>query len=206
MANTLAPFGLTPIRRLDGAAWSGNQSHRLIAATNTNNIYQGDVVKSLNTGYIDVAAPGSTQIAGIFVGCEYLSASTNKKIFTNHFPGSDVMASTTVDAYIIDDPLCVFLAQTAGTSGSPIGLSAIGNNVNFNASAASGNNLNGISGMTIDDNTVNTTNTLPFRVVGVPGLDVPNLGAAVNGYDTTTKYNVVLVAFNNQDFKSLTGI
>lgn len=208
MANVLAPFGFAVARRVDGAAWTGNQSHRLIAGNNTNVIYCGDVVKSLGTGFIDVATVvgGGAQIAGIFVGCQYLSVSQNRIVFANRFPGSDVMPGTNADAFIIDDPSAVFLAQTAGTSAAAIGMAAIGNNVNFNTTAASGNNLNGLSGMTVDDNLVAVTATLPFRVVGVPGLDVPNLGAAVNGYDTSTRFNLVLVTFNNQDYKSLTGI
>lgn len=210
MANILAPLGLTPVRRVDGAAWTGNQSQRLIAAANTHHFYQGDVVKSLNTGYIDTAAVvgGGAQIAGIFVGCHYLSSGQSRWVWSNQFPGSDTTAD--VIAYIIDDPGCVFLAQTGGASGSAIGISAVGNNVNFSTTTA-GNALNGLSGMAIDDNTVGVTTTLPFRVVAVPGIsDVPTggpgLGGAVNGYDTTTKYNVVLVAFNNVDYRSLTGI
>jgi len=209
MANVLAPFGFAVARRTDAASPNYIQSHRLISPTNNHSIFFGDVVVSLSTGFIDLATVvgGGAQIAGVFVGCEYNSVSQSRRVFTNHYSGSsDVLANSTVDAYIIDDPAAVFLAQTAGTSNNPIGLTAIGNNVNFNTTAASGNALSGLSGMTVDDNLVNTTATLPFRVIGIPGLDVPNLGASVNGYDTTTRFNLVLVAFNNQDYKSLTGI
>jgi hypothetical protein len=210
MANTLAPFGFTPVRRLDGATWTGNQSHRLIAAANVTPLFQGDVVVSLNTGYISRAAPGTTQIAGIFVGCEYYSTAVGRKVFSNYWPG--VAVANDVDAFIIDDPLCVFLVQTWSATTNKATLASINGNYNFNnhtnnSAVPDGNTSSGISGNVLDaDTSPITTATLPFRVVGVPGLDIPNLGSVVNGYDTSTIYNVALVAFNNQDFKSLTGI
>lgn len=211
MANVLAPFGLTPVRRLDGAAWTGNQSQYKIASANTHHFYQGDVVIQLSTGYIDTAAVvgGGAQILGVFVGCEYLSTAMSRRVWSNQFPGSDTAAD--VIAYVVDDPLVVFLAQTGGVTGSALPFTAVQNNINFTTSVASGNNLNGISGMAIDDNTSANTTTLPFRVVGIPGLSdvvtgVPYLGPPANGYDQTTKYNLVWVSFNNQMFRTQTGI
>jgi len=55
-----------------------------------------------------------------------------------------------------------------------------------------GNTANGISGMTVDQDTLGTTVTLPFRIVGLVE-DPPG----VNGTDITTEYNQVIVAFNN---------
>lgn len=210
MANVLAPFGFTPVRRLDGAAWTGNQSQYKISFDNTHHFYQGDVVKMLTTGYVDTAAVvgGGAQILGIFVGCEYLSTAMSRRVWSNQFPGSDTTAD--VIAYVVDDPLCVFMAQCGGASGSAIALASLQRNVNFSTTTA-GNSLNGISGMAVDDNLVADTTTLPFRVVGIPGstdiaAGVPYLGAPANGYDQTTKYNLVLVSFNNQMFRTQTGI
>jgi hypothetical protein len=203
MANVLAPFGFQPIRRLDGASWTANMTVRKIASNNSTAIFKGDVVKSLNTGYIAQAAANDTQIAGVFVGCQYLSTSQSRTVWSPYWPGSDTTQDVT--AYIIDDPLCVFLAQSGGGSGSPVGLSAIGDNIKI-TTATAGNTANGISGMALDDANIATTSTYPFRIIDIPGVQVANLGASVNGYDTTTKYNFVIVAFNSQDFKSLTGI
>jgi hypothetical protein len=50
----------------------------------------------------------------------------------------------------------------------------------------------GISGMTVNVATLNTTVTLPFRIVGL----VENPPGS-NGTDITTEYNRVIVAFNN---------
>ena len=211
MANVLAPFGFMPVRRLDGAGWTGGQTVRKIKSTNTNKFFKGDVVKVLsagNQGYIDVLAAGAaTLVAGVFVGCRYLSTAFGRPIWSNFFPGGDTTQD--VEAYIIDDPNCVFLAQTAGTSGAALGLAGIDLNFDINTTTA-GNQLNGLSGMALDDNTGATTSTLPFRLVDVPGIQapLPNIlgGGAVNGYDATAKFNVVYVAFNNQNYKALTAV
>lgn len=203
MANVLAPFGFMPVRRLDGSSWTSNMSVRKIAAADTNKIYKGDLVKSLNTGYIRVAGASDTQVNGVFVGCKYLSTSMSRTVWSPRWPGAD--SAYDAEAYVIDDPWCVFLAQTGGVSGAAAGLTLINTNVQIAVTTA-GNDLTGISGQVVNENTAADTATFPLRVVDVPGVQVANLGASVNGYDTATKYNVVLVTFNNQDFKSLTGI
>ncbi len=211
MANVLAPFGFTPVSRLDGAAWTGNQKQYKIASNNGHHFYQGDVVIQLSSGYIDTAAVvgGGAQILGIFIGCEYLSTSMSRRAWSNQFPGGDTAAD--VIAYVIDDPNVIFLAQTSGASGSALPFSAVQQNVNF-STATAGSNASGISGMAVDDNLVaGATTTLPFRIVGIPGLSdvvtgVPYLGSPANGYDQTTKYNLVWVSFNNQMFRTQTGI
>lgn len=203
MANVLAPFGFQPVRRLDGAPWTNNMSVRKIASANTNKIYRGDAVKSLSTGYIDVAGATDSPVLGIFVGCKYLSTAFGYTRWSPYWPGAD--SAQDAEAYFIDDPLCVFLVQSGGISGSPLTITHVGANAKFTA-ATSGSTATGISGQALDDNTTAVTSTFPFRIIGVPGVDIANVGAAANGYDTATKYNVALVAFNSQDYKSLTGI
>lgn len=208
MANTLAPFGFMPVRRLDGAAWTGNQSQYKIAAANNHHFYQGDVVTLLTTGYIDTLTPGTTAIIGVFMGCEYLSTAFSRRTWSNQFPGGDTAAD--VIAYVVDDPFCVFLAQTYGTTGAALPLSALGANVNF-LTTVSGNSLNGISGQTVEDQTPDNTSTRPWRVVGIPGSSdvvtgVPYLGPPANGYDQSSPSNLVLVAPNNHLLRITTGI
>lgn len=205
MANVLAPFGFTPVRRLDGAPWTGNQSHYKIKSDNTHHFYQGDVVTLLATGYIDTVTPGSTvAAAGIFIGCEYLSTAIGRKVFTNQFPGADTTQD--VDCFIVDDPLCVFLAQSTTATTNKLTIANLGENISFSTSTA-GNNLNGISGQALTADTTHATTTYTFRVVGIPGVTEDNgLNPAVNGYDTSTKYNVGLVAWNLQMFRLTTGI
>ena len=75
MANTNAPFGFRPIRRIDGAAWSGNHTTKKMQ-NNAGALNRGDVVKQMADGTVAVsAAAGGAANVGIFVGCHYLAAS-----------------------------------------------------------------------------------------------------------------------------------
>ena len=221
MANVLAPTGFTPIKRVDGASWTGSQSIRKIASNNSHYFFKGDPVISLSTGYIDVIAaaslPGNAQVAGIFMGCEYLSIAKGYVTWSPMFPGGD--AASDVLAYIIDDPMVVFAVQSANsnTTATPIPLSSLGKNGNFGVAntigtSTAGNTGNGISGCYFDQYLINTTTNLPFRiydipnvqvsVAGLPGSTLSAVGAIGNGYDPSTAYNIVFVTFNSQDLRA----
>ncbi|HQU24993.1 MAG TPA: hypothetical protein PKX13_12010 [Acidiphilium sp.] len=170
---------------------------RRISKTYATAIYHGDPVVSESTGYIQQAAPGTTQIAGIFAGCKYLSVSQGRTLWSSYWPGAD--AAQDVECYIIDDPSAVFTVQA---NGGPVALADVGSNVNF--AIGTGTASSGMSGATLDASTIATTATLPFRIVGYVGDNM--FSGAGPGSDPTTAYNYVFVTFNNQDFKSLTGI
>jgi len=71
-------------------------------------------------------------------------------------------------------------------------------NLNVGYTIGTGNTSNGISGAYISG--AATTNTLPFRIVGLI-TDPPGSAGTESG-----AYNWVVVAFNNVATKSLTGI
>jgi hypothetical protein len=205
MANSFQPNGFSVVRRLDGAAWTGNMDTRLIAKANTHKFYQGDPVVVLSTGYIDAVAPGSapTQgVLGIFMGCES-SALSSGSPWSNTYQGG---ATSTVDlnAYVITDPLVVMRVWvgtgSSSAAGGPAILSSVQQNINYYL--GTGNSSSGISGAYVDFNTLATTNTLPFTIIGLvqgpPG---------VNGTDITTAGNIVEVTFNQQAYRvGTTGI
>lgn len=204
MANVLAPFGFRFISLLSAAAPNYAPTARKVALGNTTAIFKGDPVVQLSTGYIAQATAGTTQIAGIFDGCEYLSISQGRTVRSPYWPGSDAAADVT--AFVIDTPEAVFVAQC---NGGPLTLAAVGNNINF--ALGTGNTSNGQSGATVSYATLATTSTLPFRVINFGGNTGSNYadgppGIVGNGSDGTTAYNFAYVAFNNQDYKSLTGI
>jgi hypothetical protein len=196
MPNVLAPLGFADSHRL-GAAPNYQLSRRWISPSNPTPIFQGDPVVQLSTGFIAQATPGATQIAGIFLGCEYMSISQRKMTGRNFWGGSDAVAGLNVSAKIIDDPLTVFKVQGNGL----ITFAMIGMNAQF--AIGSGNLATGMSGATLDvvTNPPAVTATFPFRIIDL--LQDP---PGANGMDPTTPYNMALVTFNNQDFKSLTGI
>jgi hypothetical protein len=223
MANVFAPFGFAESHRLGAAPdYQLGGARRYISAANSNPIYFGDPVIQLATGYIAQAAPAG-QVSGIFAGCEYMSKSAKRVVWSPWWPGvtGDVVTAPTgspnlgfdVLAKVIDDPLTVFRVQMNGgvTVATPMN-NIIGMNATFTfglaAVAAPGTNpapnqMSGFSNVALDltQTVPAVTATLPFRI-----LDFVRDPPGVNGTDITTPYCWAYVTFNNQDFKSLTGI
>jgi hypothetical protein len=199
MANTSAPFGFLQYYGGAGGAPTFAQSARRIASGNSTAIYSGDPVMpvvSTANGYITQASPGTTTLAGIFVGCKYLSTSQKRTVWSRYWPGSD--ATGDVEAYVIDDPNARFVVQTSGSSFPITGtLSSFGSGVQgqyAQFSIGTGNTSTGSSGAYLSS--VGTTVTFPFTVVDyqiVPGA---------NGGDPTTQYCNVIVGFNNEIWRS----
>ena len=206
MANVLAPQGFQEISVITGSGPNYAQNYtRRIAQGNTTAIFRGDPVVQLTSGYITQATAGTTQIAGIFMGCEYVSVSQGRTVRSNFWPGTSDAAAD-IAAFIIDWPDAVFRVQA---NAGPVTISSVGQNANF--AIGTGNTLNGFSGATLNVSTIATTTTLPFRVLnfaGNTGYVVGDGAPAIvgNGSDGTTAYNFVYVRFNNQDSNSLTGI
>ena len=127
MANTFAPFGFAESHRLGAAPnYQLGGARRWILATNNTPIYFGDPVIQLATGYI-AQASASGQVSGIFAGCEYMSKSAKRVVWSPWWPGTgDAVAAPTgspgvgfdVLAKVIDDPLTVFRVQTNGPAAS----------------------------------------------------------------------------------------
>lgn len=192
MTNPNSPFGFSVVGTVNGPV-NYSMSRRKIASGNATAIFYGDAVvpvTSSATGYIKQATASTVALAGIFLGCEYMSTSQKKHIWNNYWPGSD--ATGDVTAFICSDPNAQFLAQAGSAN---IGFADIGQNVQLNV--GTGNTTTGISGMFID--TVNTTSTFPFII-----LDVPS---GATDPDPTLGFNWLLLGFNNMILKTgITGI
>ena len=199
MANLLAPFGFEPVGVLDGTVPTYAQDpYQLIAPTDATAAFAGDPMVRLPTGYLTRAPAGPGQIHGILIGCQYPSASLLQTAYRKYWPGTGDSTGD-VQAQVINHPNAEFLVQANGqVTKAMAGLNAA------HAYTNPGNTFNGFSGATLDVTTVGASAALPFRIVrlytGVPGAVVGN------GADQTSAYNWVWVTFNNQDFKSLTGI
>jgi len=210
MANTFNPFGFDPASRMDGAAWSGNQTAYQILYSYNTALYRGDPVQ-LTAGYIQQMAPGSISSTvmpmGIFMGCQYISKSQQRLVFNNFWPGTaDVtqVSGNIVTAFVIDDPNVTFWVQTgySGSGSGPATQAMVGDNCTYAYGTPSAANL---SGAYIDLTTAPAVGaTLPFRILALPAD--PWIGApASNGLDNTTQYNLVQVMWNNEFYRQLTG-
>lgn len=196
MANTNAPNGFQDYGRLEGGSPTAGLTTRLVSSSDTASIGFGQPVTSQANGYVSASAPGTTQIDGIFYGCTYLSTAIGRTVWSNFYPGSG--ASGDVTAYIKDDPQAKFVVQTNNTA---ITFADIGANINF--VVGTNNTVTGFSGASVDQSTISTTATLPFRIVGLLSQEAP---PGADGTDNTSAYNRIIVTANNWDRKSLTGI
>src|SRR5262245_10840821 len=190
MANTNAPFGFRPIRRVDGAAWTGSHSTRKMQNT-AGALNRGDIVKTLADGTVVVATTADAAVeVGVFVGCHYLAAALGYPIWSNYWPGAG--ATGLVDAFIIDDPFVVYEVQA---SAGPITLADIGAGANFVVNAST----TGFSKWALGAPAVGAgSDVLPFKIVGVG-----NSGVFIqDGYDATAANNIAEVAWNANYFKA----
>jgi hypothetical protein len=195
MANTNAPFGF---RQVGGTGSAPTYEQvPVVIAYNASAIYFGDVVTPQADGTVAIGAGTDTEIAGVFVGCKYLSVSQKRIVWSHYWPGSDVASSDTVEGYIINDPNATFLVQTDGT-----GYDQTAVNANCTFAVGTPSAVTGNSGMYVTAASLNTTDTLPFRVVSLYNAPPGAPGTFSNGQP----YDWVYVRFNSVATKSLTGV
>ena len=203
MANTNAPFGFFQYKG-NGSAPTYEFVEFPMAYNATATFYgdpvtataAGGVARSASTG----ATPAALGIAGVFVGCKYLSVSMKRTVWSNYFPGSDVASTNLVTAQIVNDPNARFIAQTDSTGAA---LADVNGTVGF--AIGTGNASNGISGAYIDMSTLNTSSYdiyNPFKIVGILNDPPGTPGTLVNGQ----AYDYAIVAFNNVGTRNFSGV
>ena len=168
MANLDAPSGARPFRHLSGGMIRASEYK--IASGTSSNIFTGDFVKLLATGYIDVASAGN-RILGVFAGVKY-TASDGEVVYKKYFPtGTTTLASADVTAYVYDDPNITYRIQSAGSAD----FADIGNLADH--VAGTGSTTTGQSGHEISGTT--GTGTATFRILRL--IDDPDNSAGTNG-------------------------
>jgi hypothetical protein len=174
MATTQTPYGLRPVKRVDGMPYAGATSTYLIdPAGYGTNIFFGSVVYINANGYINIVTgtgadattndwpTGSTSVTGglgVFVGCNFVNAQ-GQLIFSQYYPSG---TTGVVQALVVDDPMVLFQAQLDGTATQAV----IGANTFFAAaqSTSTGSTSTGNSTSALDATVV----TVPaaFRILG----------------------------------------
>lgn len=201
MANTNAPFGLRVLHPV-GSPPTHELVEAKIAYDNSTAIFTGDPVKYLDTGYVAQwsAATAVSQLAGIFMGCRYLSTSQGRIISNNYWPGSDVASDQVVTALIL--PLNLSAAQELVIQADSTGAAFADKHLNCDIVVGTGNTRNGRSGAYLDISTKAVTATLPFRIVDLWGAGGRgNIGPG----SEAGAYNWVIVRANTSGAGS-TGI
>jgi len=168
MANLDAPAGAKPFCHLSGGMIRASEYK--IASGTSSDIFTGDFVKLLSTGYIDVASAGN-RILGVFAGVKY-TASDGEVVYKKYFPtGTTTLGSADVTAYVYDDPNITYRIQSAGSAD----FTDIGNLADH--VAGSGSTTTGQSGHEISGTT--GTGTAGLRILRL--IDDPDNSAGTNG-------------------------
>jgi hypothetical protein len=176
MASTAAPYGLRPVKRVDGMPYAGANEVLLIdPAGEATNIFYGQVVIIGADGYIAISTATGADIAannlggngvgaiGVFVGCEYINAQ-GQLIHSQYYPSGTLNAK----AYVVTDPNVVFQAQCDGA----VAQADLGTNTFFAAvqSTSTGSTRTGNSTTALDATV--QAGAAAFRIVGfasIPG-------------------------------------
>lgn len=161
MANANAPSGLNPVRYLSGAPYNGAFNIYSVAAGYGTAIYVGDPVVDIGTSQTnadgsitkDVQLAATTDvITGVVVAV--LPVTRSSTVYRE--------ASTYRLLAVADDPNLLFEVQE-GTGGTPLTANDAGLNISF--AAGTGSTFTGKSGLTIDNATEATTNTLALKLI-----------------------------------------
>jgi hypothetical protein len=171
MANTASPYGLKPVKRVDGMPYAGATEEFLIdPAGEATNIFNGQVVIIGADGYIAISTATGADITtnnlggsgvgaiGVFVGCEYINAQ-GQVIHSQYYPSG---TTGVVKAYVVTDPNVTFQAQLDGSGAQTV----LGTNTFFAAvqSTSTGSTATGNSTSALDA-TVQAA-AAAFRIVG----------------------------------------
>ena len=184
MANSDAAFGFKPVRHLSGGQIR-TQEYK-IANNYGTVIYQGQAVKAVAAGGIEVAAAGDV-VLGIFNGCFYTDPTTSKPTFSNTYPASTAAAD--IVANVFDDPQIVFEVQHDGTGTAAMNFSG------FDLVGTAGTSASGRSTQELDTSSSGTSGQ--FKQIGI-SKDASNDDTA------TANANAYVVSNTGEHTHSLT--
>lgn len=162
MANVNSPTGFSAVKNAYNMGYQGGIRTYNIPASNATATFIGDPVKLLGSSstvngqiFPDVIQ-GTTgaRIVGVVVGFAP---------DPNNLQATYRVASTQRLVYVLDDPNALFEAQELA-GGTPLTADDIGLNIDF--VVAAGSTSTGFSGVTLNNATEATTNTLDCKIMG----------------------------------------
>jgi hypothetical protein len=181
MANTNAPFGLRPVRYLNGAPWNGQVSRYLIPATDGTAMFIGDPVTlagdaGASGSYVNgVYTAGMPTVSIGIAGATCVGAIVGFEVNPSGLDAVYRAASVARVALVADDPMIVFHVQEAN-SGTAWTSAEIGLNANF--VSASGSTVTGYSAYVGDNSTEATTSTLNLKLLRLAPIETNDYGVA----------------------------
>lgn len=183
MATVAAPYGLRPVNLIGGQPYAGSVREIKIASAYAANIFYGQPVIVTTNGVLNAETGTSTVtatgVAGVFLGCSYTDA-TLGKVFRQYWPTGTVAADAV--GYVADDPDIVMQIQADGS----VAQTALGANIGFGTSA--GSTSTGNATTPAATSTLNTTASLPLRIIGFVNGPTSAVGDAYT--DILVKWNM----------------
>lgn len=189
-----APYGLIPVKRIDGQPASQALRQIPIGSGYATAIFYGDTVKLASTGLLvadtltDTATP-----CGVFLGVQYTDP-TYGLTFRQYLPAGTVASD--IKAFVCDDPNMLFkVAVVSGTTVvAAVGRTVVGSNMALVQNA--GSTFTGDSKVAVLSTSTNTTAALPIRVIDV-------VTETATGSDAFVE---LLVKINTHQYNNTTGI
>jgi len=198
MATTATPYGLKAVNHIGGTPYAGSTRLLPIASGYASNIYNGSIVSIVAAGTVEmVTTVGSSAgnvfpagVIGVFVGCTYTDPNLGTIVFSQNWPTGTVASDA--QAYIVDDPDVVFMAQADAT----VAQTGLGQNTHLAAvqSTTTGDTTTGNSNSAIDATTAITA-TFAFRIVDFVDSPTSTVGDAFT--DCLIKFNAGIHSYDN---------
>lgn len=194
MANKDAAFGLKPIGKIGQNADNQGLTEYLIADNYASSIYQGDPVKAVAGGTVEVAAAANTNLVGVFWGTFITKdPTTGKPTYRNYYTQTNVANGEEIRAFVYDDPYERFEVQSNNASASAATDVFELADIEYTA----GSTINGVSKVELDDASFVTTSA-QLQVVGV-SKDIEN-------NDLTSANVNFVVRINEHLYKQTVGV
>ena len=190
MANIDAPFGMRPVRHLNGSPYNGATERYFISADDGTALFVGDLVKfegdcdANGVPRVIRAEASNPKVLGVIVSFEP----------TNDLALKHRVASTARYCNVVTSPDVVFEIQE-DSAGNSVEATEMSMNADVIYTVA-GSTVSGRSGMELDSTSANTTAELQLRILRL----MPRVDNAIGNYA------VWEVLINEHEFKQTTGV
>lgn len=168
MSATSAPFGFRPSYHNSGRITA---KAYVIASGYAQNVFQGDPVKLVDAGVIELGTSDGTRsgtvngvnLLGIFAGCQY-NDSTGRPSLSPFWPAST--AGSEIIAWVYDDPAIIYDVMYTNPSAGTTVQTAVGEQCDWTVASPGGSTQVGLSSTSL---TAIQTTQGQFQITGISG-------------------------------------
>jgi hypothetical protein len=166
MSATNLPFGLNPIRHVNGKFIPNPRPYVIASGYNTDIYYGSPVI--LNTNGTIVVGTTAADIVGVFAGVQFIRNNTALFEPSTFWPANTTYVAGTCVAWVWDDPGIIFEIQANGS----VAQTAVGDQADF-VNPGAGSTTTGRSTATINSTLAGAGVQAQLRIVG-PSTRIDN--------------------------------